>query len=122
MSDEACVEIRSEGTVAVVAFCATSISNADGIAAAAEQIKEFITRNDPSSVVFDFSRVKFFSSQVLGLLVDIRSRLQAEGSEVVISGIAPELYRVFRITNLDKLFKFFPDKDSAVAAVRTGAA
>jgi len=57
-------------------------------------------------VVVDFECVKFFSSTVLGLLLDIRAKLKAYNGEVVISSINPQLYRVFKITHLDKIFKF----------------
>ena len=62
MDEKISVEITGEGRVAVVAFKATSISNADGITAATKQIKEFIEGNHPDRIVFDFGGVKFFSS------------------------------------------------------------
>lgn len=117
MDEKVTVEITKEDSAAVVAFKATSISDVEGIAAASEQIKEFIEENHPNRIVFDFERVKFFSSQVLGLLLDIRANLQAYDGEVVISAINPQLHRVFTITNLDKVFRFFPDKESAVKAI-----
>ena len=119
MDENVGVEITIEGRVAVAAFKATSISDVEGIAAAAKQIKEFIEENRPSGIVFDFERVKFFSSQVLGLLLDIRAKLEKYNGEVVISAIEPQLHRVFKITNLDKIFRFFPDKESAVREVST---
>ena len=70
-------------------------------------------------MIFDFGSVKFFSSQVLGLLLDIRAKLETYNGEVVISAINPQLHRVFKITNLDKVFRFFPDKESAIQAVST---
>jgi len=114
MDEKLDVEITSEGGVAVVAFKAASISHVEGIDAASKQIKEFVEENHPKKIVFDFEQVKFFSSQVLGLLLDIRAKLQTYNGEVVISAINPQLYRVFKITNLDKIFRFFPDKESAV--------
>jgi len=111
------VEITSEGSVAVVLFKATSINNVDSIAAASKQIKKFIEENHPARMVFDFDGVKFFSSRVLGLILDIRAKLKAYDAEVAISAINPQLHRVFKITNLDKIFKFFPDKENAVKAV-----
>ena len=117
MDEKVKVEITSEGTAAVVAFMATSISDAEGISAASRQIKEFIEQNHPNRIIFDFERVKFFSSLALGLLLDIRAELEKYDGEVVISAINPQLHRVFRITNLDKVFKFFPNKESAVKAV-----
>ena len=116
MDEKVSVEITGQGSVAVVAFKATSISNTEGITAASVQIKQFIEENHPKGIVFDFEQVKFFSSQVLGVLLDIRAKLKIYDGRVVISGINPQLHRVFKITNLDKIFRFFPDKESAVEA------
>ena len=116
MNEKIGVEISEEGNAAIVAFKATSVSNPETITIAAKQICEFIDESQPSRIVFNFEEVKFFSSQVLGLLLDIRAKMKAYGGEVVISAINPQLYRVFKITNLDKLYRFFPDKESAVGA------
>ena len=113
------VEITSEENAVVVAFKSASISNVEDIAAASRQIKEFIEEKKPKEVVVDFEHVKFFSSAVLGLLLDIRAKLKIYDAEVVISSINPQLYRVFKITHLDRIFKFFPDKENAIKAVST---
>lgn len=107
------VEMSREGEVAVAAFKSGCISDVEGIAAAGRRIREFIEDDAPRRLVFDFTDVRFFSSQVLGLLLDIRARLAKSEGEVVISGINPQLHRVFKITNLDKIFRFFEDRESA---------
>jgi anti-sigma B factor antagonist len=119
MDEKVGIEITCEENVAVVSFKATSISDVEGITAASKQIKGFIEDNHPDRVVFDFGGVKFFSSQVLGLLLEIRAKLKEYDGEVMISAINPQLHRVFKITNLDKIFRFFPDKESAVEAMST---
>lgn len=111
------VEITNEKNATVVAFKTASLSNVEEIASASKQIKEFIEEKHPKEVIVDFECVKFFPSAVLGLLLDIRAKLEAYNGEVVISAINPQLYRVFRITHLDKIFKFFPSKDDASKAV-----
>jgi anti-sigma B factor antagonist len=111
------VEITSQGPVAIVAFKAASISNSDEIDTAASQIKQFIEENHLNGMVFDFERTRFFPSRVLGLLLDIRAKLKTYSGELVISAINPQLHKVFKITHLDKIFRFFPDKESAVGAV-----
>ena len=116
MDEQVNVEITS-GESAVVAFKSASLSEPEAIAAASKQINEFVRENRPNWVIFDFGAVKFFSSQVLGLLLDVRAKLKESKGEVLISGINPQLYRVFKITNLDKLFRFFPDKEAAVKAL-----
>jgi anti-sigma B factor antagonist len=108
------VEMAGEADSAVVAFKAPSVSNVDDIAAASAQIKQFIEENRPKKMIFDFEAVKFFSSQVLGMLLDIRAKLQPYDGEVLVSAIDPQLHRVFRITSLDKIFRFFPNRESAI--------
>jgi len=117
MGQKVAVEIISQDNVAVVRFEAASISDVEAVATASRQIKSFIDQNHPDELIFDFEGVKFFSSQVLGLLLDVRAKLQPHNGKVVISAINPQLHRVFKITNLDKIFDFFPDKESAVRAI-----
>jgi len=118
MNEKVGTEITQEDSVAVVTFKAACISDVEGITTASNQIKEFIDENHPTSLIFDFEGVKFFSSQVLGLLLDIRAKLETYSGKIVISAINPRLHRVFQITNLDKIFKFFPNKESAIKKIK----
>lgn len=116
MAEQVDMEITTEANAATVVFKSPSMSDVDGIAAAATKIKEFIKSNRPHTLIFDFGAVRFFSSQVLGLLLDVRQGLIDYGGEAVISGINPQLHRVFKITNLDKVFRFFANRQDAVEA------
>ena len=116
MAEELSIETTMEANVAVVAFRSASITDVEAIGTATDRIRDFVDENQPGKLVFDFEQVRFFSSQVLGLLLDIRARLEPYDGKVVISAINPQLHRVFKITNLDRVFGFFPDKDSAVKA------
>ena len=116
MEEKVRVEITSEADTAVVVFRTASIIDTEGIMAVSRRVNEFIENNHPKRVIFDFGSVKFFSSQVLGLLLEIRAKLLSHSGEVLISRINPQLHRVFKITNLDKVFRFFPDKQSALEA------
>lgn len=108
------IEITRENSVAVVAFKGTSVTDLEEIRSSAEQVGRFIGENHPKKIVFDFTGVRFFSSQVLGMLLNMRQSVQPFNGEVVISAINPQLHRIFRITNLDRIFRFFPDTESAV--------
>jgi len=108
------VQITSESDATVVAFKSATISDVSEIEGASAEIRGFIEKHSPRKIVFDFGGVKFFSSQVLGLLLDIRKKMEPYAGEIVISSIDPQLHRIFKITCLDRIFRFFPDKNSAV--------
>jgi len=120
MNEKVDVDISSEDSITIIAFKTPSISNTNGITAISEEIKKYIDDKHPKRLIFDFGKVKFFSSLVLGLLLEMRAKLQLHNGEVIISCINPQLHRVFKITNLDKVFRFFPDKESAVKAANAG--
>ena len=120
MSDEVIGEISSEGDTAIVTFRKSTVSNVEDISSAAGKIAAFIDANQPTKIIFDFSGVKFFSSPVLGLLLETRARISSWNGQVFVSAINPQLHRVFKITNLDQVFKFFPDTQSAVNASKSG--
>jgi anti-sigma B factor antagonist len=115
------IQIKTLDDITVVVFNVASISDVAGIETVSKQIKQFIADNRPKKMVIDFVHVKFFTSQTLGLLLDLWRKLQANGGEVVISGINPQLHRVFKITNLDKIFRFFPDEQTALMAFDTNS-
>jgi anti-sigma B factor antagonist len=121
MNENIDVEVKDVDGVALIVFNATSICDIAGIERISKRIKDFVAENQPKKIVFDFVHVKFFTSQTLGLLLDIWRKLQASGGQIVISGIDPQLHRVFKITNLDKIFRFFPDSQSAINAFDTNA-
>lgn len=117
MEDSKVIDIVEQGDIAFVSFVVPSISAAGDVDAMAKDIRGFVDGNQPEKLIVDFSGVKFFSSQVLGLLVEVWKKLKKYGGRVVISGINPDLGRVFKITNLDSLFEFYPDNDSAIEAL-----
>jgi anti-sigma B factor antagonist len=111
------VNIDEQGDIIVISFADASITNSERINNTTETINDYLDKNEPRFAVVNFSEVKFFSSQVLGLLLSIRKRLEDRDGKVVISAIDPKLYRVFRITNLDKIFEFYDNKDQAVKSL-----
>ena len=118
MAEEIKIEIIQTGSKAViVAFQSPSMGDVDAISTVSMKIKEFVQENHPQMLIFDFEAVRFFSSLVLRLLLDIHGELAARNGEVLISAINPRLHRVFKIANLDKVFRFFPDRRSALEAI-----
>jgi anti-sigma B factor antagonist len=114
MEQKSEIEITEFDGGAVVAFRSASLGDVEQLRMVSKEIDGYVDAKMPRRLVVDFDGVKFFSSQVLGILLQLRSRLIKCGGLVVISGINPQLYRVFKITNLERIFEFYPDCQSAV--------
>ncbi len=120
MDTKAGLDIATEGNTAVASFKGSCLSDVAEITSASAQVKQYIDINQPRKMVFDFDGVKFFSSQVLGLLLEARACLESYRGQMAITSLSPQLERVFKITNLDKLFSFYPDRAAALGHIPNG--
>lgn len=108
------LDIESAGNVAIASFKSACISDVEEITVASARLNEYIETHRPGGLVVDFAGVKFFSSQVLGLLLEMRAHIGTYAGRVAVSSLSPQLERVFQITNLDKLFTLYPDRTTAL--------
>ena len=111
------LDIRTENDIFLVSFKHASIGGIGEVEKIAETLRDLIKDQDVCNMVVDFSTVSFFSSQMLGLLVDIWRRIKDKGGALLISGINPQLTRVFRITHLDKIFDFHETMEAAISSL-----
>jgi len=73
--------------------------------------------NGHHRIALDVSEVEFIDSSGLSAAVWALKRLGADG-ELVIGGVRGTVLSIFRLTRLDKVFRIFPSKEMAVAALR----
>jgi anti-anti-sigma factor len=118
MTDEQLLEVRTEGNILIIRVDVVSISAMTEVERISQLMRQALHHHHPRHLVVDFSGVQFFSSRMLGFLVEVWRRLREESGTVTITGINPQLTRVFRITNLDKLFSFYETTDKAIAAIQ----
>lgn len=115
MSTTANLLVQSIKDVTVVQFQESSILDALMIQEISEELNHLVEAQHQQKLLLDFMKVKFLSSSALGILVTLRKKVDANKGDLVICGMNPELRKVFKITNLEKLFKFADDEPSAMA-------
>ena len=71
-------------------------------------------KQDLRKIILEFTAVKFMSSQALGVLLKLKKAMDPVHGKIVIVGIRPELHKVFKITNLHKMFTFHDELDKAL--------
>jgi len=114
METKPLLDIEEHGDAAIASFRKACVSDVEEIADASVRLRAYIDAKGPKKMVFDFAGVKFFSSQVLGLLLEARARLSDRDGDVAVTSLSPQLERVFQITNLDSLFHLYADRDAAL--------
>ena len=102
--------------VTVINFQNVSVLDSGNIDALGRNLMDLVEKQDHRKVVLEFSAVKFMSSQALGVLLQLKKAMDPVKGQIVIAGIRPELHKVFKITNLHKLFTFKDDLDKALAS------
>ena len=100
--------------VTVVSFQNISVLDSANIEALGRSLMELVEKQDTRKLVLEFTSVRFMSSQALGVLLQLKKALDPVHGKIVIAGIRSELYKVFKITNLDKMFTFHADLDQAL--------
>ena len=65
-------------------------------------------------MVLDFSEVTFIDSSCLGAIVSVTKELRNQKGNVKIVNLTDDVYSIFQITRLDKVFQIYDDINQAV--------
>lgn len=107
--------IRDHQGVTVVTLQESAIIETRAIEQIAEDLYELADKQHKQRIILDFSSVKLLASQMLGVLLTLQKKVSAIKGELVLCTLRDELKQIFRITNLDKKFKFCADVAEALA-------
>lgn len=117
MTEQSDLMLTRDKDVTIIQFREPTVLDVYHIDKISRELYALVEDEANRRLVMDFSQIKMLSSQTLSVLLKLRQNVQEVGGEIVISGINPGLYRVFKITNLQSVFEFFEDIDSAVASL-----
>jgi anti-sigma B factor antagonist len=110
------LELEEVGDVTVVNFVDKKILDEQNIQIIGEQLFDLVDNQQKRKILLNFGNVEFLSSAALGKLITMNKKVQTSGGKLVMCNIARSIMEVFEITKLDKLFKIFPDEQSALQA------
>lgn len=68
--------------------------------------------------VLDLTGTDYVGSAVLGLLVNIRSRVRRAGGKLVLCKLSPRIVEIFRIGSLESLFTITATRELAIEALQ----
>jgi len=80
-----------------------------------KEIATLLGKATGPDVLLDFGNVEFMSSAMLGLLGQLHRKISTGHGRLKMCSIRPEIFQVFKLTSLDKLFSIHKDAPTALA-------
>lgn len=107
------IEKRSRGNATVL-----DIEGSIKLGESAEffsQALENVLHHEKGHVIIDFSGINQIDSTGIGELIGYLSKFSSEHRQVLIVNPSQRILKLLKIVRLDKVFRIFPEEDSALA-------
>tara|TARA_Y100001934_G_C11720835_1_gene481172 strand:- start:82 stop:486 length:405 start_codon:yes stop_codon:yes gene_type:complete len=114
MSNRNRIDVADVGEVSVVQFKDRKILDESNIQEMGRELFELVEQKR-AKILLNFMNVEFLSSAALGKLITLDKKLKSAKGQLKLSNIRPEIYEVFAITRLNKLFDIHDDEADALA-------
>ncbi len=108
------LDIEEVGDVTVAKFVDKKILDEANIQAIGANLFALIDEDGRKKIVLDFSLVEYLSSAALGKLITMDKKAKAAKSKLRLCCIKPEIYEVFEITRLNKIFDIKATQEDAL--------
>ncbi|MEQ8770418.1 MAG: STAS domain-containing protein [Phycisphaerales bacterium] len=117
MAGDSRLRISETEGVTQVEFIDRNILDEANIQAIGEEISSIIEGASEPKLVISFSNVDHLSSAALGALITINNKVRAKQGELRLSNIDPQIYEVFTITRLNKIFEIHDSTEQALESL-----
>ncbi|MEI6239269.1 MAG: STAS domain-containing protein [Planctomycetia bacterium] len=109
------IQTGKTGDVHLVVFKDKKILDDTTLDEIRKEITALLGKAGGPDVLLDFCNVEFMSSAMLGLLGQLHRKISAGHGRLKMCNIRPEIFQVFKLTSLDKLFSIHKDAPTALA-------
>ncbi|MBN2293819.1 MAG: STAS domain-containing protein [Pirellulales bacterium] len=110
------IVVNEVGDVSVVRFRDQKIIDNLNIQEMGRELTSLVEVDKRRKLLLNFSAVEFLSSAALGKLITLDKKVKAAGGDLKLCRIQPEIYEVFAITKLNRLFEIKEDESDALAS------
>jgi anti-sigma B factor antagonist len=111
------IKVNHSGEVTIVTFVDSKIIDEQEIQEFGQELYDLVERDHHKKIVLNFAKVEFLSSAALGKLIGFDKRVKQHGATLALCNIRPEIYEVFAITKLTKLFVIKDSEADALAVI-----
>ena len=109
------LKIRERGDVTVASFQDKKILDESNIEEIGRELVGLVEKRPRIKLMLDFGNVQYLSSAALGKLITLNKRVAENDGQLVLCAIKPQIYEVFQITKLNKIFEIADDETTGMA-------
>ena len=110
------LKVRKSNGVSVVEFSERKILEELSINEIRDELLALVSANPGGLTLVSFRNVDYLSSGALGALITLDKAVKEGGGKLRLAEISPEIYDVFKITRLNKLFQIYDTSEQAMAS------
>ncbi|MFO1019575.1 MAG: STAS domain-containing protein [Planctomycetales bacterium] len=111
------IDIEEIDDVTVARFVDKKILDEANIQIIGNQLFGMVDADGRKKIVLDFTNVEYLSSAALGKLITLDKKVKAAKGKLRLCNIRPDIYEVFAITRLNKLFDIRDSQEQALNGI-----
>jgi anti-sigma B factor antagonist len=106
---------RQDRGYTIVEFTTDSLMNPLELEGIGQSMYRLVDEQKLRKLLVDFSKVKYLSSQAVGIVLTLNKKLgQSADSSLILCGVGPQLLQLLKITRLDKILTIKPTQEEAL--------
>lgn len=109
------LSVTSRGEVKVVEFADRKILDELCISEIRDELAGLVAGAEGIKLLLCFENVEHLSSAALGVLITLHHQVAERKGHLKLSNITPQIFEVFKITRLNKLFSIYDTTEQALA-------
>lgn len=107
--------VTEQDQVQVVQFSDRKILEELSIREIEDQLFDLVNAKPAIKLLLNFGNVEHLSSAALGMLINLEKEIAKKSGKLILSDINPQIFEVFKITRLNKMFDIH---DTAAQAMK----
>lgn len=110
------VALSQQKDIRIVEFTNNKILDEANINEIGLTLGSLIDESANPKLLLDFANVDHLSSAALGMLINVNQKIKGKNGQLRMTNIKPQIFEVFVITKLNKLFRILPTRTDALAS------
>ena len=110
------LRVAEQDGITRIEFVDRNILDEANIQQIGDEISQIIDELESPRLLISFENVDHLSSVALGTLITINNKIRGKDGQLRLANIDPQIYEVFVITKLNKLFEIHEGSEQAIAS------